>query len=271
MEGVQTPNIRGGHAMDEDRFERGYKQLNALNAEGADQVLGSLADIAPDMGRLMVEFGYGDIYARPTLDVKSRQVATIAALTALGNAEPQLKWHISASLNVGISPEEIIEIIYVMTVYSGFPAGLNGIAAARDIFKTKGIPFQPAKASTSPDRRTRGLRAIEETSKGSANAVLDSLADIAPDMADFIVDFSYGDIFCRKGLTPRLREIAAVAGMCAAGTMRPQLKVHISTALNVGVTKGEIIEVLMQMAVYAGFPAALNGISAAREVFAEGK
>lgn len=101
--------------------------------------------------------------------------------------------------------------------------------------------------------------------------MLDSLADIAPDMADFIVDFSYGDIFCRKGLTPRLREIAAVAGMCAAGTMRPQLKVHISTALNVGVTKGEIIEVLMQMAVYAGFPAALNGISAAREVFAEGK
>ena len=254
--------------MGEDRFERGYRQIRALNPEGADQVLGGLADIAPDMGRLMVEFGYGDIYARPALDTKSRQIATIAALTALGNAEPQLKWHISASLNVGILPEEIVETLYVMAVYSGFPAGLNGIAAARDVFKTRNVAFKPVKANDTADRHVRGLRTIEETSKGSGVAVIDSVADIAPDMADFIVDFSYGDVFSRRGLTPRWKEIAAIAGMTAAGTMRSQLKVHIEAALNVGVTKKEVIEVLMQMAVYAGFPAALNAISAAREVFA---
>ncbi len=253
--------------MGEDRFERGYKQIRALNPEGADQVLGGLADIAPDMARLMVEFGYGDIYARPALDIKSRQIATIAALTALGNAEPQLKWHIGASLNVGILPEEIVEILYVVTVYSGFPAGLNGIAAVRDVFKTRKVAFKPVKTDGDADRHERGLRMIEETSKGSGIAVIDSLADVAPDMADFIVDFSYGDVFCRSGLAPRSREIAAIAGMTAAGTMQPQIKVHIETALNVGVTKEEIVEVLMQMAVYAGFPAALNAISAAREVF----
>ena len=255
--------------MGEDRFQKGYRQIKALNPEGADQVLGGLADIAPDMGRFMVEFGYGDIYARPALDVKSRQIATIAALTALGNAEPQLKWHIGASLNMGMLPEEIVEILYVVTVYSGFPAGLNGIVAARDVFKERKVAFKPAKADGAADRHARGLKTIEETSKGAGVAVINSLADIAPDMADFIVDFSYGDVFCRTGLAPRSREIAAIAAMTAAGTMRPQLKVHIKTALNVGVTKEEIVEVLMQMAVYAGFPAALNGISAAWEVFSD--
>jgi 4-carboxymuconolactone decarboxylase len=267
--GMQALNMKGGYAMSEDRFEKGYRQLKALNPEGADRVLAGLADIAPDMGRFIVEFGYGDIYTRPGLDLKSRQITTIAALVALGNAEPQLKWHINAALNLGISPGEVIETLYVMTVYSGFPAGLNGIAAARDVFKARNIALKPAKSGSAADRRARGLKTLEDTSKGSGRAVLESLTDIAPDMADFIIDFSYGDVFCRSGLAPRFKEIAAIAGMTAAGVMRPQLKVHMKTALNVGVTKKEIIEVLIQMAVYAGFPAALNGISAAREVFAE--
>lgn len=266
--GINSGYITEGCAMDETRFEKGYRQLKALNAEGAEQVLSSLADIAPDMARFIVEFGYGDIYARPGLDVRSRQIATVAALVALANADPQLRWHMNAALNVGVSPEEIIETIYVMTVYCGFPAGLNAIAAAREVFKTRNIAFRPGRPAAGGDRRSRGLATLDATSRGAGKAVTDSLAGIAPDMADFIIDFSYGDVFSRKGLAPRLKEIAAIAGMCAAGTMRPQLKVHIEAALNVGVQKAEIVEVLTQMAVYAGFPAALNGLAAAREVFA---
>jgi len=267
LAGMYALDVKGEDSVDKIRFEKGYRQLKALNSEGADKVLAGLRDIAPDMGRFIVEFCYGDIYSRPALDVKSRQIATIAALAALGNALPQLRWHMSAALNVGVSPEEIIETLYVITVYSGFPAGLNGISAAREVFKSRGIALKPVKADNTADRHARGLRTMELTSKGSGKAVIDSLADIAPDMAEFIVDFSYGDIFCRGGLTPRLKELAAIAGMTAAGTMQPQLKVHIKAALNVGVSKQEIVEVLMQMAVYAGFPAALNGLSAAREVF----
>jgi len=267
LAGMYALDVKGEDPVDKIRFEKGYRQLKALNSEGADNVLAGLRNIAPDMGRFIVEFCYGDIYSRPALDVKSRQIATIAALTALGNALPQLRWHMNAALNVGVSPEEIIETLYVITVYSGFPAGLNGISAAREVFKSRGMTFKPAKADSIADRHARGLRTMELTSKGSGKAVIDGLADIAPDMAEFIVDFSYGDIFCRGVLTPRLKEIAAIAGMTAAGTMQPQLKVHIKAALNVGVSKQEIVEVLMQMAVYAGFPAALNGLSAAGEVF----
>ncbi|STV97062.1 carboxymuconolactone decarboxylase [Klebsiella michiganensis] len=74
-----------------------------------------------------MSFPFGDIYARPGLDLRSREIATIAALTALGNAAPQLKVHIAAGLNVGLTQEEITEVIMQMAVYAGFPAALNGL------------------------------------------------------------------------------------------------------------------------------------------------
>ncbi|PXW13767.1 4-carboxymuconolactone decarboxylase [Paraburkholderia caballeronis] len=94
----------------------------------------ALADIAPDFARYLLEFPFGDIYARPGLDVRAREIATIAALTALGNAGPQLKVHIAAGLNVGLDRREIVETIIQMAVYAGFPAALNGLFAAKDVF-----------------------------------------------------------------------------------------------------------------------------------------
>ncbi|TDV01705.1 4-carboxymuconolactone decarboxylase [Paraburkholderia caballeronis] len=94
----------------------------------------ALADIAPDFARYLLEFPFGDIYARPGLDVRAREIATIAALTALGNAGPQLKVHIAAGLNVGLDRREIVETIMQMAVYAGFPAALNGLFAAKDVF-----------------------------------------------------------------------------------------------------------------------------------------
>ena len=82
----------------------------------------------------MIEFPFGDIYSRPGLDLRAREIATIAALTALGNASPQLKVHIEAGLNVGLSREEITEVMMQMAVYAGFPAALNGLFAAKEIF-----------------------------------------------------------------------------------------------------------------------------------------
>ena len=252
-----------------NRHERGMARMKALDAPAAEKVLKSLDDIAPDLARWTVDFAYGDVHSRPGLDIKSRQIATLGALIALANAQPQLKWHISASLNAGVKPEEIIETIYVMTIYSGFPAALNAVTAAREVFREKGIQFSPVRQYNPANRHERGLATVDQTSRGAGQTVINSLKDIAPDLADFIIDYSYGDINSRGGISPQHREIACVAGMTAVGTMKPQLKVHIKAAVNVGVSKEQIVETIMQMAVYAGFPAALNGISAAREAFAE--
>ncbi len=123
-----------GENMDSQRYATGLEVLRQVDGRGGEAVVESLRDIAPDFARYLVEFPFGDIYARPGLDLKSREIATVAALTALGNAGPQLRVHIAAALHVGCTREEIVEVIMQMAVYAGFPAALNGLFAARDVF-----------------------------------------------------------------------------------------------------------------------------------------
>ena len=118
----------------ESRFDRGKRALSRIDGRSGENVVASLADIAPDFARYVIEFPFGDIYSRPGLGLRDREIATIAALTALGNAAPQLKVHIEAGLNVGLSRDEILEVIMQMAVYAGFPAALNGLFAAKEVF-----------------------------------------------------------------------------------------------------------------------------------------
>ena len=122
-----------------ERFQRGWEKLREIDGEAGEKVIESLREIAPDLARFTIEFPFGDIYSRPALDLKSREIATVAALTAMGNAAPQLKVHIHGALNVGCSPEEVIEIIIQMAVYAGFPAALNGAFAAQEVFSERGL------------------------------------------------------------------------------------------------------------------------------------
>ena len=123
--------------MDRIRYERGLKKLEEVDGEGGTRVLENLKEICPDLGRYLVEFPFGDIYSRPILDLKSREIAAVAALTALGYALPQLKVHIHGALNVGCSRQEVIEVILQMAIYAGFPAALNGMFIAEEVFKER--------------------------------------------------------------------------------------------------------------------------------------
>ena len=254
--------------MDEKRMRVGQEQLRKLNPGAEANLHAALDGLAPDMVGYVVAFGYGDIMARPGLGLPDRQVATIAALAALGNAEPQLRFHLDGGLNVGLSPQEVVELLYVTTVFAGFPAGLNALFAAEKVFAERGVRPETPPAPPA-DRHAVGLATLDATSKGAGQAVVAMLQNIAPDMAQFIIDFSYGDIISRPGLSPRRKELAMIAASIARGTMRPQLKVHVKAGLNVGLTRQEIAEVAMQMAGYAGFPAALNGLGAVKEAYDE--
>lgn len=125
--------------MNNQRYESGLKKLKEIDGEAGQKVIKSLASISPDLARYTVEFPFGDIYQRPGLDLKSRELATVAALTALGNCQPQLSVHINGALNVGCKPEEIIEVIIQMAVYAGFPASLNGMFVAKEVFEERSI------------------------------------------------------------------------------------------------------------------------------------
>lgn len=123
--------------MTTSRYDRGLAKLEEIDGEAGTNVINSLRDIAPDFARYLIEFPFGDIYSRPGLDLRSREIAVVAALTALGNTAPQLKVHIEGALNVGVTRDEVVEVIMQMAVYAGFPAALNGLFAAKEVFAAR--------------------------------------------------------------------------------------------------------------------------------------
>lgn len=120
--------------MKQTRYERGAELLNQIDGSGGEKVIRSLQDIAPDLGKYIIEFAFGDIYSRKELDIQDREIITITSLLTCGGCEPQLKVHINASLNVGISPEKIVETFMQCVPYVGFPRVLNAIFTAKEVF-----------------------------------------------------------------------------------------------------------------------------------------
>lgn len=120
--------------MESGRYKRGWEKLKEIDGQAGERVIEALGDVAPDLARYTIEFPFGDVYSRGILTLKEREIATVAALTALGNAQPQLKVHIHGALNVGCTRQEVIEIMTQMAVYAGFPAALNGTFAAKEVF-----------------------------------------------------------------------------------------------------------------------------------------
>jgi 4-carboxymuconolactone decarboxylase len=118
-----------------DRSQKGAEILEKLHAGfGNPQVLAPLAGVAPDFLQMIRDFAFGEIYARPGLDLKSRQLATVAALAALNNAPAVLKAHLHAALNLGWTRDELVELLMQIALYAGFPASLNALALAKEVF-----------------------------------------------------------------------------------------------------------------------------------------
>jgi 4-carboxymuconolactone decarboxylase len=120
--------------MDSDRFERGQATLYGIHGHIGEGVMKALGDIAPDFARFIIEFPYGDIYARGILSPRERQIATIASLVTLGHSPKELRAHIQGALNVGCSRQDVLEVIMQMAVYAGFPAAVNALLVAKEVF-----------------------------------------------------------------------------------------------------------------------------------------
>ena len=120
-----------------DRYKFGAEQLAVLKKDQEQILKDSYQDLSPELIQFTIEYGYGDIFSRDNLDKRYRQIATIVALTTLGNAQSQLKFHIEAGLNIGLNVNEIKELMLLMTVYAGFPAAINGTNSLKEIINNK--------------------------------------------------------------------------------------------------------------------------------------
>ncbi len=120
-----------------ERYNKGWDKLKEIDGEAGTNVIESLKNISPDLGKYIIEYGFGDIYSRNTLDNRTKEIAVVAALTAMGNVEPQLRVHINAALNVGVTSQEISEIMILISLYAGFPSALNGTFALKEVLKER--------------------------------------------------------------------------------------------------------------------------------------
>lgn len=252
-----------------NRHERGMRVFEQILPDMPQILEQGIGGIAPDMMTFLIDFAAGEVLSRPGLSLKDRELVTVAALIALGNASPQLGVHFRGSINAGLTPQQLVDITYVATAFSGFPAGLNALNTLSETLDAMGIAMPEERATFEQGRHERGRAVLEETSRASGQAVLDSIGEIAPDMPGFLLEFVYGEILARPALSAQQKEMIMVAAAAARGTMEPQLKVHLHAAFNVGMTREQLVEIMLQLAVYAGFPASLNGLTALRTVLAE--
>jgi len=125
--------------MENTRFTQGMEQLKAIYGKGGENVIKSLEDIAPDLGKFIIEFAFGDIYTMERLTTEEREMITLSSLLTAGGCEPQLEVHINGALNVGISPEKVIETFLQCIPYTGFPKVLNAVFTVKKVFAERGL------------------------------------------------------------------------------------------------------------------------------------
>ena len=128
--------------MENNRYQRGWEKLCAVDGQAGEKVIGALESVAPGLGKYIVEFAFGDIYTRNELDLKERESVTLASLLTLGGCENQLVVHLNGALNVGLSPQKIIEIFLQCIPYTGFPRVLNAVTVAKKVFAERKISLQ---------------------------------------------------------------------------------------------------------------------------------
>jgi 4-carboxymuconolactone decarboxylase len=260
-----------------DRYNQGWEKLKEIDGEAGEKVVNGLKDISPDLGKFIIEYAFGDIYTREGLDLKLKEIGVVAALTAMGTAQPQLKVHINGALNTGSSINELKEVILQMSVYSGFPSSINAMNALKEVLTERqehGIKDSIGKTASEniqTDRIKSGEQELSQLDNAQVERLRIAYDDFSPELVKFTLEFGYADIYSRDNLDRKHRQIATIAALTALGNAQPQLKFHINAGLNIGLTETEIKEIMLLMSVYAGFPAAINGTNILKEVINERK
>ena len=256
-----------------ERFKVGWNKLKEIDGEAGEKVINGLKNISPDLGKFIIEFAFGDIYSRKGLDLKSKEMAVVASLTAMGTAELQLKVHINGALNTGSSINEIKEVILQMSVYSGFPSSINAINTLKEVIdeRKKGINDNVGKVAVGniKNRFETGEKYLSKLDNTQVEKLKNTNNDFSPELVKFVLEYGYADIFSRDNLDIKYRQIATISALTALGNAQSQLKFHINAGMNIGLTFENIKEIMLLMTVYAGFPAGINGTNVLREVINE--
>lgn len=255
----------------QERYEKG-QSMRALMAGGdlSHFTVPGIDQLAPDLKRIIDESLFGSIWSRPNLDVNLRCICTISALMALGQLS-LLRRHIERCLNVGLAPEQVVEVFIQLTFYVGVPAVEMALRIAQEVFEERGVQFTPTETYDTD-------QTVDELYQTGAQAHIDHMGDLsgyytdhptAAEIQRLVYEYHWGAIYTRPHLDARSRAICALSAMTVQGRYDRQIRRRIEGALRVGVTPTEIMEVFMQVMLYGGYITTSTIMQVAASVFTE--
>ena len=249
-----------------DRIEvckQNYRTLfggEALTGQGTD----------PEMMDILQKFIFGDVFQTGDLTLKQREMITCITLATMQTL-PQLKAHAGAALNVGVTPEELREVMYLTAPFIGFPKMLNAVATVNEVFKERGIslPLEKQGKVTEETRHEAGKAIQDKHYPGGIASVMEGVpGDMGKDVERFLTDYFFGDIYSRGALDLQTRELL---GYCVLTTLEAesQLHSHYHGNINAGNSPETLTAAVIQCLPYIGFPAAIKALRIIKEETAD--
>ena len=209
----------------------------------------------PEMMAILQKYIFGEVFTVGNLDMKTREMLTVTSL-AVQQTLPQLKAHINAALNVGVTPLEVRETLYQCAPFIGFPKTLNAIGVMNEVFKERGIkpPLEMAGTTDEKSRYEKGAAIQKPLYGDEISKALEGLPEsMGDDVSRFLTEFCFGDIYTRKGLDVKTRELLIISILVTTGDTET-LQSHIKGALKAGNSKETITAAIIQCLPYVGFP-----------------
>lgn len=249
-----------------DRIEVCKQNYHALF--GGEALTGQGTD--PEMMDILQKFIFGEVFQTGNLTLKQREMITCITLATMQTL-PQLKAHAGAALNVGVTPEELREVMYLTAPCIGFPKMLNAVAAVNEVFKERGISLPLEKQGTVTDatRHETGMAIQNELYSGGIASVMDGMpGELGKDVEQFLTDYFFGEIYSRGALDLPTRELLIY---CVLTTLEAeeQLHSHYHGNINVGNTPETLAAAVIQCLPYVGFPAAIKALCIIKQEYAK--
>jgi 4-carboxymuconolactone decarboxylase len=249
-----------------DRVEKSKEKYKQLFGNGIPAAYAT----DPDFQDILNRFIFGEVLYQGNLDDKQRELITLVVL-ATNQTLPQLKAHVGAALNVGLTPVEIKEAVYQCAPYIGFPKTLNALTEVNEVFKSKNITL-PIESQTTIDEDNRfdkGLAVQVEIFGDVIAKMQESASSNQKHIQDYLSAFCFGDFYTREGLDLKTRELLTLCIISALGGAEGQVKAHVQGNKNVGNDKETLITAITHCLPYMGFPRTLNALACVNEIIPE--
>jgi 4-carboxymuconolactone decarboxylase len=255
----------------EERYQKGIETRTKFGAGTPRSGWATESQLAPDLYRIIEEALFGSIWHRPGMKIEHREMCTLTVLTVL-QKDNQIRRHTGNALNLGLLPEQIIEVFIHAAFYSGVPSVLNTLEIAKEVFAERGIDFTPPRifdpTETPDDLFERGVARRQELMGEPSGTALGPVTQAEREFNRLTTEYYWGSVWNRPGLDLQSRSMCTLAALTALGRHGP-LRSHIRGALNIGLTQEQIVEVFIHTTFYCGLPFAREAIDIANEIFRE--